>query len=49
MMGILKTNQTMKRLEQMLDEAMEGTFQEVNYDETELSRLESRWKQYFHL
>lgn len=46
MMGILKTNQTMKRLEQMLDEAMEGTFQEVNYDETELSRLESRWKQY---
>ena len=45
-MGILRTNKTMKRLEQMLDEAMEGTFQEVNYDETELSRLESRWKQY---
>ncbi len=45
-MGIVRTNKTMKRLEQMLDDAIEGQFQEDNYDETELSRLESRWKQY---
>ena len=41
-MGIVRTNKTMKRLEQMLDDAIEGQFQEDNYDETELSRLESR-------
>lgn len=34
------------RLNQMLDEAISGTFEERNYDETRLSRLESRWKQY---
>lgn len=38
---------TLKRLDDMLNEAMEGTFEESRYDETELSRLESRWKQYF--
>ena len=38
--------QTMERLEEMLDGAMDGTFEEDHYDETELSRLESRWKQY---
>lgn len=34
------------RLNQMLDEAISGTFEERNYDETRLSRLESRWKHY---
>lgn len=38
---------TMERLEEMLDDAMEGTFEEERYDETRLSRLETRWKQYF--
>ena len=38
---------TRRRLDDMLNEAMEGTFEESRYDETELSRLESRWKQYF--
>ena len=38
---------TMERLEEMLDDAMEGTFEEERYDETRLSRLEARWKQYF--
>ena len=38
---------TMERLEEMLDDAMEGTFEEDRYDETRLSRLEARWKQYF--
>ena len=30
----------------MLDSAIEGTFAEKNYDETRLSRLESRWKEF---
>lgn len=37
----------LERLSDMLDAAIEGTFEEQQYDETELSRLESRWKQYF--
>lgn len=37
----------MERLDEMLESAMDGTFEEESYDETELSRLESRWKQYF--
>ena len=41
-----KTGKTIQRLDEMLDAALSGTFQEENYDETELSRLESRWKQY---
>lgn len=38
---------TLKRLDEMLATAIDGTFEESRYDETELSRLESRWKQYF--
>ena len=37
---------TIQRLEEMLDSAIEGTFTEQNYDETRLSRLESRWKEF---
>ena len=37
---------TMKRLDEMLTSAMDGNFEESRFDETELSRLESRWKQY---
>lgn len=40
------TNKTLERLEQMLDAAMTGEFQESDYDETRLSRLESKWKQF---
>lgn len=43
------TGKTMKRLNQMLDDAIDGTFQESAFNETELSRLESRWKQYLSL
>lgn len=43
------TGKTMKRLNQMLDDAINGTFQESAFNETELSRLESRWKQYLSL
>ncbi len=39
-------NKTIQRLEEMLDSAIEGTFSEKNYDETRLSRLESRWKEF---
>lgn len=37
---------TLRRLDEMMTEAIDGTFEESRYDETELSRLESRWKQY---
>ena len=39
-------NKTIVRLEQMLDAAMDGTFVESDYDESRLSRLESRWKEF---
>ena len=39
-------NKTIVRLEQMLDAAMDGTFVECDYDESRLSRLESRWKEF---
>ncbi len=35
-----------ERLNQMLDDAIKGEFQESRYDETELSKLESKWKQF---
>lgn len=33
-------------MNQMLDEAQSGTFREADYDESKLSRLESKWKQF---
>ena len=39
-------NKTLTRLEAMLDAAIEGTFEESDYDETRLSRLEARWKEF---
>lgn len=39
-------NKTIARLEQMLDAAIDGTFVESDYDESRLSRLESRWKEF---
>ena len=39
-------NKTIARLEEMLDAAIDGTFVESEYDETKLSRLESRWKEF---
>lgn len=40
------TNKVIERLDQMLDDAMNGTFSESSYDETKLSRLESKWKEF---
>lgn len=39
-------NRTIRRLEQMLDAALSGDFQERDYDETRLSRLETKWKRF---
>lgn len=40
------TNKTIDKLDKMLDEALNGTFSESSYDETKLSRLESKWKEF---
>lgn len=37
-------NKTITRLEEMLDSALDGNFVESDYNETKLSRLESKWK-----
>lgn len=37
---------TYERLNQMIDEAMNGSFEEQSYDETELSKLEVKWKRF---
>lgn len=37
---------TYARLNQMIDEAMDGSFEEAEYDETELSKLEVKWKRF---
>ena len=46
-MRIFRTTRTLRRLDEMLTKAINGTFTEEAYNETELSRLESKWKQYF--
>ena len=35
---------TLDRLDRMLDEAIAGTFKESDYDESKLSKVESKWK-----
>ena len=40
---------TMARVEEMLDQAINGPFEERDYNETRLSRLETRWKRYLAL
>ena len=37
------TKHTFELLDRMLDDAMNGTFRESDYNETELSRLETKW------
>ncbi|MBO4749619.1 MAG: HAMP domain-containing histidine kinase [Lachnospiraceae bacterium] len=36
----------MERLDQMLEAGINGTFEESGYDETQLSKLESKWTRY---
>lgn len=40
---------TLDRLDRMLDEAVAGSFRESDYDETQLSRIETKWKRYLGL
>ena len=37
---------TLSRLETMLEDAIDGTFQESDYDESVLSRIECKWKRF---
>ncbi|MCI8564125.1 MAG: HAMP domain-containing histidine kinase, partial [Lachnospiraceae bacterium] len=39
-------NRTLKRLDRMLDDAINGKFEESDFTETELSRLEAKWKHF---
>lgn len=41
-----QTTKIINRLDKMIEDAINGTFVESGYDETELSRLESRFHQY---
>ena len=36
----------LKRLDKMLEDGINGTFEESDYDETQLSKLESKWLRY---
>ena len=45
-MSLFRTNDTLERLNQILDDTMNGTFEESRYDESQLSRLESKWMRY---
>ena len=40
------SNKIVARLDTMLTDAINGVFTESNYDETQLSRLESKFRQY---
>ena len=40
------TNKTIDKLDKMIDDALNGTFSESSYDETRMSRLESKWKEF---
>lgn len=42
----MRGNRVLSRLDEMLTEAINGSFAESCYDETELSRLESKFRQY---
>ena len=36
----------LERLDKMLEDGINGTFEESDYDETKLSKLESKWLRY---
>lgn len=45
-MSLFQSKNTLEKLNQILDDAINGTFQESCYDESQLSRLESKWMRY---
>ena len=45
--GIMFTGKKMlAHLDKMLEDGINGTFEESEYDETQLSKLESKWLRY---
>lgn len=48
-MFVFREKRTYQILNQMIDEAMEGSFEEAHYDETELSKLEVKWKRFLSM
>lgn len=46
MMNPFHDRKTIDGLNRMLDDAIAGRFEEGNYDESELSKLEVKWKRY---
>lgn len=45
-MSLFKTSGTLEKLNKILDDTINGTFQETHYDESQLSQLESKWMRY---
>lgn len=45
-MNLFRDRKTIDSLNRMLDDAISGHFEEGNYDESELSKLEVKWKRY---
>lgn len=43
---IFTDKKILERLDRMLDDGINGTFEESDYDETQLSKLESKWLRY---
>jgi len=43
---MISQRKLLERLDKMLEDGINGTFEETNYDESELSRLETKWYRY---
>lgn len=43
---MFEESRVLRHLDKMLDEGINGTFEESDYDETKLSKLESKWLRY---
>ena len=43
---MFRERKVLSRLEKMLDDGINGTFEESAYDETKLSKLETKWLRY---
>ena len=43
---MIGTGKVLRRLNEMLDSALDGSFEEYHYDETELSKIETKWNRF---
>lgn len=43
---MIGTGKVLRRLNEMLDSALDGSFEEQHYDETELSKIETKWNRF---